>query len=140
MVTILRLTHSADFDEAIPEEHRGTAVSQRRFSEVTGLEATTIAKNAWPGPELPAVLGGWLERYQPDIVFLGVNPIWFTYESVPVKLERKVKFGGHQMASVGLGSASRFAAFRWTEGSMPFASNLRSASRPSRASARLTSG
>lgn len=112
MITILRLTHSADFDEAVSAAQRGTAIAERAFTEATGLEATTIAKNAWPGPELPDILGGWVDRYQPDIVFLGVNTYWFCYESVPVKLERKVKFGGRQMASIGLAAAPRFAEYR----------------------------
>jgi hypothetical protein len=112
MVTILRLTHSADFDDGVPEEYRGTAVAQRTFEEITGLEATTVAKNAWPAPELPGILDRWLERTQPDIVFIAVRGYAFTYESVPVKLERKLKFGGRQLARAGLGAAPRFEQYR----------------------------
>lgn len=112
MVTILRLTHSSDFDEAIPEAQRATSVAQRTFSEISGVEATTVAKTAWPARELPAILDRWVDRYQPDIVFLIVNPYWFTYESVPIKLQRKLKFGGERLANVGLGAAPRFENYR----------------------------
>ena len=112
MVTILRLTHSADFDDAVPEDQRGTAVAQRTFSELTGLQATTIAKDAWPSPDLPGIVGRWLERHQPDIVFLGVRQFPFTYESVPLKVERKLRFGGREIARAGLVAAPRFDRYR----------------------------
>ena len=112
LVKILRLSNSDDFVASVPEQERSPAVAERVFSEATGVPATTITKNIWATPALPEVVAGWLERYEPDLVFFKLNGFWVTYESVPVKLIRRLKFIGKPLGRASLAATPMMADYR----------------------------
>lgn len=88
MLRVLRLTNSDDFTPEIPVAERASAVAECMLAAATRQEVDTVAKGVWPAPELPAIIEGWMVRYEPDMVFFRVASYWFTYESVPLRLER----------------------------------------------------
>lgn len=86
MLTVLRLGNSQDTAGPIPEEERAHAIGARLLSEAAGQPVTTVQRTIWPAPVLPSLVEGWLDRYQPDIVFLYVASVWTCYESVSLRV------------------------------------------------------
>lgn len=116
-VRILRLTNSNDFTKDIPDERRSYRVVEQALAEASGEPVETVRKVIWPSGDLPAIVERWIEEYHPDIVFLMVNPYWFNYESVPLKLQRKFGPIGRLFGDMGLRAAdtswlAHNAAFR----------------------------
>lgn len=108
---ILRLTNSDDLNELVPPEQRGAAVVERIVQEMLGEEVETVVRVIWPGPGLADAVDAWLDRYEPDVVFARANSYWVTYESVPLRLERRVPLVGPALARVvaGAGENPRFS-------------------------------
>jgi hypothetical protein len=83
-----------------------------------GEPVEVVVKALWPTERVAELLGGWLEQYDPDIVHLGINPFWYSYESVPLRMKRLLgKKAGSAVANTGLGLArnrrlAHNAAFR----------------------------
>ncbi len=87
---VLRLGNSADNDPNVPDDERMHVIAGRLFTAETNEPVEHVLRVAWPSPELPGLLDGWLTRYEPDMVVFVVNGFWFNYQSVPLKLERKL--------------------------------------------------
>ena len=111
---ILRLSNSNDVLDDIPVELRAAAVAEQVVRDATGEAVETITRVVWPGPELPGIVGVWLERYQPDVVFLRAPAYWVNYESLPLRLERRLGGIGKWPSQIGLkvGGNPTFAASR----------------------------
>src|SRR4029079_15876972 len=86
-VRILRLSNSDDMREAPDVPRRAYRIVEAALTAETGEPVETIVRDAWPEPNLPDVVDGWLKRYEPDIVFLKVSSYWFTYRSTPLKFQ-----------------------------------------------------
>jgi hypothetical protein len=112
---ILRLTNSNDLLGNIPAELRGAAVAERVVAEATGEPVETVQRVVWPGPELPAIVERWLANYQPDVVFIRIPAFWICYESVPLRLQRRLGPLGYWPGRLGLkiGGNPGFAASRF---------------------------
>lgn len=109
---ILRLTNSDDLNEAIPPELRAQALAAKVIEARIGEPVETITRVIWPDPELPDIVESWLERYQPDCVFMRAASYWVTYESVPLRLQRRGYRGTGWLARLGgaAGANSRLAS------------------------------
>jgi len=83
------MTTSAEFYEGVAPEHRTYSVLDRMVREETGEAVETYLRTAWPRPNLPDVVEGWIDEVEPDVFFIWVNPFWFSYASFPMLLERK---------------------------------------------------
>lgn len=90
---ILRLTNSDDMNESIPLEQRSVAVAERLIGERLGEPVETVMRVIWPDREVAEVVDGWLKRYEPDVVFIRASSYWYTYESVPLRIQRMGKWG-----------------------------------------------
>jgi hypothetical protein len=99
-VKILRLTNSDDFNERVPPEQRAAAVTERVVRELLGEDVETVMRVFWPGPALADIVDSWLDRYEPDVVLVRTSSYWVTYESMPVRLERRVPLVGAALAKV----------------------------------------
>lgn len=102
---ILRLANSNDFTRDIPDDRRAYRVVERALAEASGEPVETVRKVIWPADDLPDIIERWIHQHQPDIVFLMVNPYWFNYESVPLKLQRTLGPIGRLFGDVGLRAA-----------------------------------
>ena len=118
---ILRLSTSDDLHPSVPDELRGYRIVERTVAAETGEPVETILREIWPEANLPDVVGAWLDRYEPDIVFLRVSSFWASYQSVPLKLRRsRLGAPGRALARAGfaaaevprVGHSRAFIAFR----------------------------
>lgn len=109
---ILRLTNSDDMNETIPPALRASALAEKLIERRIGEPIETIARVIWPDPELPDIVESWLDRYQPDCVFMRTASYWVTYESVPLRLQRRAYRGTGWLARLGgaAGANSRLAS------------------------------
>jgi hypothetical protein len=99
---ILRLTNSSDSHPGVPEEQRSPAVAARIITELTGEPVETMQRGAWPTPGLAKVVERWMDDFQPDVVFFRLSSYWVAYESVPLRIERKLGAIGRPVARAGL--------------------------------------
>lgn len=99
---ILRLTNSNDVLESIPEHLRAAAIADDVVFALTGERPETITRVVWPGPELPAIVARWIDRYAPDLVFMRASSFWVCYESVPLRLQRHFGPVGRALGALGL--------------------------------------
>jgi hypothetical protein len=113
-VRILRLTNSNDQLTDIPEGERGAAIAERVAAELTGQQIETVARTAWPGSELPNIVERWLVTYQPDVVFIRIPAYWICYESVPLRIQRRLGRLGTWPGRIGrkVGGNPTFASSR----------------------------
>lgn len=98
---ILRLTNSNDFNPAIPERSRGPALTDAIIRAALDEPVETISRSFWPSERFPPILNEWLDRYEPDLVFIRSAAYWVSFESVPLRFERKLGWLGKWPAKVG---------------------------------------
>ncbi len=98
---MLRLAHSQEMFARVPPEKRVQAVAGRRFEEVVGEPVETVHRMIWPNPELPQIIGSWMERYQPDLVYLSCTGFWYTWDSSLVKLRRRFRLAASATRAIG---------------------------------------
>lgn len=99
---ILRLTNSNDVASRLPASQLSAAIADETIARLTGEQPDTTVRVIWPGPELPAIVGRWLERYDPDVVFLRSSSFWVCYESFPLRLQRRFGPIGRRVGALGL--------------------------------------
>jgi hypothetical protein len=63
---------------------------------------------------LATIVEGWLDRYQPDVLFIRIPAFWICYESLPLRLQRRLGKPGKWVGRAGLavGGNPRFAESR----------------------------
>ncbi len=122
---VLRLGNSEDVRDDIPVEKRAYTIAARRLEEACGQPVETIPRVIWPESHLPELVGEWLDRYEPDIVFLKVTWYWYGYESVPRRIERKLGKAGRPIANASL----KAAEMSWLSTTRPFKFGRRMAHR-----------
>lgn len=105
MVKILRLTTSNDTVHQGPESRVGWL--QRLGEERLGEPLEIVSRAVWPDARLPAAAEKWIEREQPDIVWLVLQSFWFEYLSVPKRLERKFGRVGKVASEAGFKAADK---------------------------------
>lgn len=103
---VLRLGNSDDLDPRVPDDQKNWYVVGKVLEEAIGEPVETVVKAIYPGEELPTKVAEWMDKYQPDLVFLKVTWVWYGYESVPRRIERIFGRAGRPIARAGL-KASR---------------------------------
>ncbi len=101
MKRILWLSNSEDVSPEIPEEQRSWRLAAGMVETAIGDTIEIVPRVIWPDPKLPDIIDGWLERYDPDLVLFKVNAYWYLYKSVPLRVRRRFKWGGKQLAASG---------------------------------------
>lgn len=116
---VLRLTSSDDFLPSIPENERAYVYAEQVFTAETGIPVETTLKRFWPAPGFDEALERWLDEVEPEMVFFIVPSYPVCYESVPLRLERRLKrvgrllnSGSQAAASSRIGSTTLFHAGR----------------------------
>lgn len=94
---LLRITTSEDTEPRIPEELRVPALAARRFEAETGEPMEMVHRVFWPTPAFPSIVESWMQKYEPDMVFMVVSSYCFTYESVPLRIEHKLGAAGKKI-------------------------------------------
>lgn len=76
--------------------------------EQFGEPIEIVVKALWPNERAVSRLSDWLEEYQPDLIHLAVNPFWYSYESVPIRMKRVFgKKVGTTVSNAGLSLARK---------------------------------
>lgn len=101
---ILRITNSNDVTPGATTSR--PARIARALEEHFGEPVEMVVKTAWPNERMPAIVSKWLDEERPDVVWLGINPFWFNYPSVPLRLRRKLGRPGSWLARLGLDAAA----------------------------------
>ena len=111
---VLRLSTSDDRPGRVAAGQAAHEVAEQILRDETGEAVETVVRPIWPDESLPDLIDRWMERYEPDLVFLRVNGFWFQYESVPLKIERKFGRLGKPLARAGtrIGEVSWLARSR----------------------------
>ena len=114
---MLRLSTSDDQPGRVPQGTAAFEVVERCLELEIGQRIESIVRPIWPDSRLPSLIDRWLEQDEPDFVFLRVNGFWFNYESVPLRLERRLGPIGRSVARLGRRSGevewvSRAGVFR----------------------------
>lgn len=101
---VLRITNSNDVTPGATTSR--PALIARALEARFGEPVEMVVKTAWPNERMPAIIGKWLDDERPDVVWLGINPFWFNYPSVPLRLRRKLGPLGDRLARLGLDAAA----------------------------------
>ncbi|MGI8925430.1 MAG: hypothetical protein ACR2HN_02140 [Tepidiformaceae bacterium] len=113
---VLRLGNSNDFAGGLRKDERASGIAERMLAEASGEPVETNVRTIWPTPDLPDLLERWLDRYEPDLVFLSYSSYWFAYQSVPLKIERTFPFIGRHLRS----ASNQATARPWLARSRPY--------------------
>jgi hypothetical protein len=99
---ILRLSTSDDILPTVAESERGYRLIEAALGAESHQPVETIVRNIWPTEDLPELIERWLDAAQPEIVTFKVSSFWFSYESVPLRLQRgSLGLPGKLLAQVG---------------------------------------
>lgn len=111
---ILRLGSSGDRQDDVQPEFLSFKVVEAELSAASGEPVETVLRAIWPSDELPTLIDGWMERYHPELVYFRVNPFWYSYESTPLRLRRKLGPIGGVVSRAGIraGKSPRLARTR----------------------------
>ncbi len=104
---MLRLANSNDRALDLPEHQRSWKIAEMALSEAIGEPVETVVREIWPSDQLPDLIETWIQRYEPDLVFFKVNAYWTGYESVPLRIERRLGRFGKRLGKVGKDVADR---------------------------------
>lgn len=72
-----------------------------RLQEAIGRPVELVVKPIRPDGRLPDLVERWLDAEDPEVVWLNVAAYWFTYESVPRRVERLLGRTGKALAEAG---------------------------------------
>lgn len=109
VIRILRLGTSTDFALELEPGSRSHEIAERMLAEASGEEVETIVRRIWPTEQLPDLVSKWMDEYQPDLVFLRLNNVWYNWESIPLRLQRRF---GRVGSSLG-DATERVTKRRW---------------------------
>lgn len=112
---VLRLGNSNDTIPGIAEEERAWYVAAKALEAEVGEPVETVVKMIAPRPTMPDQIEAWIQECQPDLVFLKVSWYWYTYESVPLRIQRLLGRAGNPIADVAVraGKHPRWSRYRW---------------------------
>lgn len=99
-------------------------VARRRLEAVTEESVEVTARVVWPSDELPGIIAGWLDRYQPDVVMFEQDAYWYLLPLLPLRVERLLgRLGGSRVRSTwpGIPQAHRLQNGTSTTGTRPIA-------------------
>lgn len=86
---VLRLSNSQDIRGEIPPGGRAWEIAARMLEAEVAEPVETTLRVMWPRPELPGLIESWIDRYEPDMVFLWVSYFWASAETLSLQLEKK---------------------------------------------------
>jgi hypothetical protein len=98
---LLWLGSSNDVGGPMKDVPQPPAMAAEALSLRLGTEVEVVAKAVWPSPELPSIIRKWMEGEEPDLVYMKSRPYSFTYESVPLRIERMLGPLGNPLAKLG---------------------------------------
>ena len=120
---MLLLGNSNDSGGWIDGGRQRHEIVRDRLAELYGEPVEVIPKNIWPNDSMPRVVDGWIEKNEPDVIYMTMAAYWFCYQSVPLRVRRLLKRLGPKVSDAGFRAAEspRWAfnpVFRGARGAM----------------------
>jgi hypothetical protein len=85
-------------------------LAAERLEADLGEPVEVVVKGIWPTADIADVVGRWMDKYRPDVVYLNTGSYWYLYRSVPLRLQRWLGRFGRPIGAAGF----RFAdSRRW---------------------------
>jgi hypothetical protein len=100
---VLRLTNSNDVLEGATT-NRPRLLAEKLEAHF-GEPVEMVVKTPWPNERMPDIVEKWVEREQPDVVWLSLVNYWISYPSVPLRLRRLLGPPGDWLARLGFRAA-----------------------------------
>lgn len=90
-----------------------------RYSEPVEV----VPKGIWPRAGVDEAVGRWIDKYDPDVIYLTMASYWFMYKSVPLRVKRVMGRLGEKAGDAGFRVAesprwAHNAAFRAARGAL----------------------
>lgn len=89
---------------------RHELVAERLQAEF-GEPVEVTVKTLWPSAELPGIVAGWVQKTQPDLIYIDTASFWFLYRSVPLRVQRLLGKAGPKVGQAGFKVAN---SKRWS--------------------------
>ena len=103
VVKILWVGNSNDRPSAaVPEGQLRHKLLEPRLAEALGEPVEITSRPLWPTADAAGIMSGWVERFEPDLVYLKANQFWFNHQSVPLRIERMLGPLGPPIARLAL--------------------------------------
>jgi hypothetical protein len=98
---VLILGSSNDTQDWVEGGRKRHEIARDKLAVEFGEPVVVVVKNLWPNERVAEFVGRWMIESEPDVVYLNVTSYPFSYESLPLRLQRVLgRFGN------GVGSAS----------------------------------
>ena len=98
---VLLLGNSNDGGEWFEGGRKRHEIVRDRLADSYGEPVEVTAKTVWPNEEMARVVEGWIEKYEPDVIYLTLASYWFQYDSVPLRVRRLLRGLGPGVAKAG---------------------------------------
>jgi hypothetical protein len=107
-VRILLLGNSNDTGTWFEGGRKRHEILREKLAAEFGEPLEIIVKALWPTENVAERMEEWLDTFEPDLVYLGINPFWFQYESVPLRMKRILgKKAGTAVSNAGFAVARK---------------------------------
>jgi hypothetical protein len=100
----LKVLRFGSSNDTVPQFVAGEpreAVIQRELEQQLGEPVIVVTKRVWPSGRFPGLVARWIEEEGPDVVTIPVLGYWFNFESVPLKLQRRLGRLGIALGNTG---------------------------------------
>ncbi len=99
---VLLLGSSNDTGQWFEGGKKKHEIAQERLEADLGEPVEFVVKGIWPTEDLPGLVEGWIEKHQPDVIYLNTGSYWFLYRSVPLRVKRLLgRVGGEAVGNAG---------------------------------------
>ena len=102
---LLWLGSSNDINPQLPEEARVPSIAATIIEEMTGDRPELTVRAVWPNEAMPGLVADWVERFEPDMVCFYFGSYYYSYRSVPLRVQRLLGPLGKPVAAAGFRAA-----------------------------------
>jgi hypothetical protein len=75
------------------------------LTDATGSPAEVIPRNIWPNSGMERAVEGWIEKFEPEVIYMTMAAYWFLYPSVPLRVRRLLRRFGPAVSDAGFRAA-----------------------------------
>lgn len=116
-MNVLFLGNSNDAGQWFEGGKKRHEIIAERLEQEFGEPVVITVKSLWPNENLPKRVAEWIDKAQPDLVYISMSGYWFLYRSVPLRVQRIMGTMGEGVGKAGFQVAeskrwSHNAAFR----------------------------
>jgi len=104
-VRVLLLGNSNDTGNWIASGPQRHEIVRDLLAEATGEPVEVTPRGVWPTDGITRAVEGWIEKSNPDVIYLTMASFWFNYPSVPLRARRVLRRLGPSVSDAGFRAA-----------------------------------